>query len=123
MLRPLTAAEAYLKEADGLLEKGKVGEASEKYYEAAVEAIKILAIKHKVRAVEEAKAKGDWDLKTIYEAVGELSRIYGERILLDWSASVGLVTADLSGDIVKDIAKYVRDLVDTSSRGLTSTLA
>ena len=113
MLRPLTAAEAYLKEADELLEKGKVEEASEKYYEAAVEAIKVLAIKHKVRAVEEAK--GDWDLKTIYEAVGELSRIYGERIMLDWSASVSLVTADLSGDIVKDIAKYVRDLVGLSS--------
>ena len=115
MLRPLTAAEAYLKEADELLEKGKVEEASEKYYEAAVEAIKVLAIKHKVRAVEEAKAKGDWDLETIYRAVSELSRIYGERVVLDWSASVGLVTADLSGDIVKDIAKYVRDLVGLSS--------
>ena len=115
MLRPLTSAEAYLQQADELLEKGDVVQASEKYYKAVEEAIKILAIENKISALNEAKVKGGWDLETLNKAVDELAKIYGERVIIDWSASVSLVTANLSLDSVKEVVKYVRDLVSLSS--------
>ncbi|MCH4816848.1 MAG: PaREP1 family protein [Saccharolobus sp.] len=115
MLRPLTSAEAYLQEADEVLEKGDIVQASEKYYKAVEEAIKILAIENKITTLDEAKAKGSWDLETLNKAVNELAKIYGERIIIDWSASVSLVTTNLNPDSIRDIAKYVKDLVSLSS--------
>jgi len=41
----LTAPDVYLSEADGLLNSGDVVQASEKYYKAAEEAVKLIAIK------------------------------------------------------------------------------
>ncbi|MEM1627644.1 MAG: PaREP1 family protein [Sulfolobaceae archaeon] len=115
MLRPLTSAEAYLQEADEFLERGDIVQASEKYYKAVEEAIKILAIENKVSALNEAKAKGGWDLETLNKAVNELAKIYGERIIIDWSASVSLVTTNLSPNSIREIVRYVKDLVDLSS--------
>ncbi|BAB66836.1 hypothetical protein STK_17470 [Sulfurisphaera tokodaii str. 7] len=115
MLRPLTSAEAYLQEADELLEKGDVVQASEKYYKAVEEAIKILAVENKISTLNEAKAKGSWDLETLNKAINELAKIYGERIIIDWSASVSLVTTNLSPNSIKDVVKYVRDIVNLAS--------
>ena len=115
MLRPLTSAEAYLQEADELLEKGDVVQASEKCYKAVEEAIKILAVENKISTLNEAKAKGSWDLETLNKAINELAKIYGERIIIDWSASVSLVTTNLSPNSIKDVVKYVRDIVNLAS--------
>ena len=43
---PKTLADVYLEEADELLSKGDIIQASEKYYKAAEEAIKILSYKN-----------------------------------------------------------------------------
>jgi hypothetical protein len=51
VLRPLTAAEAYLEEADQLLDRGDAVQASEKYYKAVEEAVKELAIRHRIRSL------------------------------------------------------------------------
>jgi len=52
VLRPLTAAEAYLEEADQLLDRGDAVQASEKYYKAVEEAVKELAIRHRIRSLQ-----------------------------------------------------------------------
>nr|WP_083810725.1 PaREP1 family protein [Acidianus hospitalis] len=44
-LRPLTSAEAYLKEAEEFLAKEDNANASEKFYKAVEEAIKIIAVR------------------------------------------------------------------------------
>ncbi|MFP3203777.1 MAG: PaREP1 family protein [Sulfolobus sp.] len=45
MLRPLTSAEAYLKEAEEFLAKEDTANAGEKYYKTVEEAIKIIAVR------------------------------------------------------------------------------
>ncbi|BDC17705.1 hypothetical protein HS5_05950 [Acidianus sp. HS-5] len=47
-----TLADAYLEEADELLNRGEVEEASEKYYKAAEEAIKVLSFKSSIKVTQ-----------------------------------------------------------------------
>ncbi|ADX84837.1 PaREP1 family protein [Saccharolobus islandicus] len=115
MLRPLTSAEAYLKEAEEFLAKGDTVNASEKYYKAVEEAIKILALKNNIKALKEAKEKGEWDLKLLNDAVDELAKIYGDRIITDWSAAVSLITLNLSIEAIKELSAYVMDIVKLAS--------
>ncbi|BFH74239.1 PaREP1 family protein [Sulfurisphaera javensis] len=54
----LTASDVYLHEADEFLSKGDVVQASEKYYKAAEEALKLIAVKLNITDIlEKIKSK------------------------------------------------------------------
>ncbi|HII73366.1 TPA: hypothetical protein HA332_03000 [Sulfurisphaera tokodaii] len=60
-----------MKEADELLEKGDVVQASEKYYKAVEEAIKILSRKYNLGVVKRLR-HGRWSSELLFDAVNEL---------------------------------------------------
>ncbi|BCU69777.1 PaREP1 family protein [Stygiolobus caldivivus] len=68
---PLTSAEAYLQEADELLEKGDIVQASEKYYKAVEEAIKALSRKYNLGVLKRLR-HGRWSSGLLFDAVNEL---------------------------------------------------
>ncbi|BDC17761.1 PaREP1 family protein [Acidianus sp. HS-5] len=108
-------SETYLKEADEFLAKGDTVQASEKYYKAAEEALKLLMIKNNVNVLKEAEEKGKWDLNLLNEAVDELAKIYGEEIIADWAAAVSLITAKLAPNVISELSNYVRHIVSIAS--------
>ena len=61
-----------LKEADELLSKGDVLQASEKYYKAAEEAIKILSFRNSLGVIFKVNRIGHWNSKLYFDAVDEL---------------------------------------------------
>jgi hypothetical protein len=66
----LTAADVLVEEADELLSKGDIVQASEKYYKAAEESIKLLVkILDIKEIIEKVEKDGYWDLGTLDEAV------------------------------------------------------
>jgi hypothetical protein len=69
----------YLEEADELLSKGDIIQASEKYYKAAEEAIKILA-SLEGDILSEVMSK-NWNIEIINKAVFKLSLVFGKWII------------------------------------------
>jgi len=69
----------YLEEADELLSKGDIIQASEKYYKAAEEAIKILA-SLEGDILSEVMNK-NWNIEIINKAVFKLSLVFGKWII------------------------------------------
>ena len=69
----------YLEEADELLSKGDIIQASEKYYKAAEEAIKILASLES-DIFSEVMSK-NWNIEIINKAVFKLSLVFGKWII------------------------------------------
>jgi hypothetical protein len=80
---PKTLADVYLEEADKLLSKGDIIQASEKYYKAAEEAIKILA-SLKGDILSEVMSK-NWNIEIINKAVFKLSLVFGKWIIESWA--------------------------------------
>ena len=76
---PKTLADVYLEEADELLSKGDIIQASEKYYKAAEEAIKILA-SLEGDILSEVMNK-NWNIETTNKAVFKLSLVFGKWII------------------------------------------
>ncbi len=66
----------HLEEADELLSKGDIIQASEKYYKAAEEAIKILA-SLEGDILSEVMSK-NWNIEIIDKAVFKLSLVFGK---------------------------------------------
>jgi hypothetical protein len=56
-----SSADVYLEEADELLSKGDVLQASEKYYKAAEEAIKILSFRNSLGVIFKVNRIGHWN--------------------------------------------------------------
>ncbi len=73
----------YLEEADELLSKGDIIQASEKYYKAAEEAIKILA-SLEGDILSEVMSK-NWNIEIIGKAVFKLSLVFGKWIIESWA--------------------------------------
>ncbi|BDB98377.1 PaREP1 family protein [Saccharolobus caldissimus] len=60
---------SYLEEAEEFLRRGDTIQASEKYYKAAEEAIKILSNRFRlVSVLEEVSKKGRWKAETLFKA-------------------------------------------------------
>ncbi|BDB98330.1 hypothetical protein SACC_13470 [Saccharolobus caldissimus] len=68
--------ERLLKEADELLSKGDIIQASEKYYKAAEEAIKILSYRNSIKTISKVNQIGHWNSKLYFDAIDELENIY-----------------------------------------------
>ncbi|BDC18574.1 hypothetical protein HS5_14640 [Acidianus sp. HS-5] len=98
----------YLKEADELLEKGDIVQASEKYYKAAEEAIKTLSIYLKINPE-------NWNLASINRVALEISKILGDDILDYWNSATALYTANLDEDTLKILIKDVKKLVEIAN--------
>ncbi|TRM97537.1 hypothetical protein DJ527_11890, partial [Sulfolobus sp. F1] len=70
----LTASDVLIEEADDLLSKGDITQASEKYYKAAEESIKLLVKILDIKEImEKVEKDGYWDLGTLDEAVQKIS--------------------------------------------------
>ncbi|MFP3400382.1 PaREP1 family protein [Acidianus sp.] len=77
--------ETWIKEADDLLEKGDIVQASEKYYKAVEEGIKLLVIKKGLNCIiNEVIRKRGWKSEILYKASRRLSIILSENILKCW---------------------------------------
>jgi len=107
--------ERLLKEADLLLSKGDVIQASEKYYKAAEEAIKSLSYKNSLKILSKVKQIGHWNSKLYFKAVDELENIY-PNIRLCWISAwilhiEGFHEIRLRGDDVMQLRKYIEKLI------------
>jgi len=122
-LDPGNRAEAHLELAEKFLSEGvrlaaeDPVQASEKLYKAAEEAVKAIAIKLKLRVVEEVDARGSWVAADLFNAVTEISKKYGEEARLWWRAAwflhvEGFHEARLSSEEVSLDIKYVKALVE-----------
>ncbi|AWR95252.1 PaREP1 family protein [Acidianus brierleyi] len=66
----------FLKEGDEFLNKNDLVQASEKYYKAAEEAIKILSNKNNIKVLSKVKKFDRWRSEFLFEASLELSANY-----------------------------------------------
>ncbi|WP_338602316.1 PaREP1 family protein [Sulfolobus tengchongensis] len=115
-MKLLTASDVYLSEADELLSKGDVVQASEKYYKAAEEALKLIAVKLNMTDIlEKVKSRGDWDIEDLFEIVMKL-KAYDEKIDSYWDCAIALNTVHLEGDPLLDCVERVRKLVGLSDK-------
>ncbi|BDC18573.1 PaREP1 family protein [Acidianus sp. HS-5] len=104
----------YLKEADELLEKGDIVQASEKYYKAAEEAIKTLSkTLNLTQIISEVNKKGRWKSEILFKAARLINEKYPGTLKMWKSAwklhedgfhecGLDLVTAKALGHIVKN---------------------
>jgi hypothetical protein len=101
-------ADIYLEEADELLEKGDIVQASEKYYKAAEEAIKTISVYFKI-------SPENWTLASINRAALEISKVLDGEILDYWNSATALYTATLDQDTLKILIKDVKRLVEIAN--------
>jgi hypothetical protein len=111
-----SSADVYLEEADELLSKGDVVQASEKYYKAAEEAIKILA------SLEGGFLPDKWDAETTNRAVFELSSIFGKWVIESWGSAVSLITVNLDLNQVKKYREKIVKLVQLADERLNKKI-
>ncbi|BCS91564.1 MAG: hypothetical protein MjAS7_0172 [Metallosphaera javensis (ex Sakai et al. 2022)] len=75
---------SWIKEADELLEKGDIVQASEKYYKAAEETIKLLAIKHDLKdIIQKVKVKRRWESRLLFDVASKIS----DEIYYCWTSA------------------------------------
>jgi hypothetical protein len=109
--------EKLLKEADELLKKGDLVQASEKYYKAAEEAIKMLVNSLNVEEAKLLKEKGDLNPKELENAIYNVYRkIQDEKILHYWSSAIAIITVNLDKEIVSDLSNDIKELVKIAKR-------
>ncbi|MFP3234143.1 MAG: PaREP1 family protein [Sulfolobaceae archaeon] len=109
----LSASDVLIKEADELLEKGDTVQASEKYYKAAEEAIKLITKTLNIQDVlQKVKEEGYWNLGILHDAVVEISqRLNNDRIIELWKSAVIIFTVSLPKNILIIEAEKVKELV------------
>ncbi|WP_048054848.1 PaREP1 family protein [Acidianus hospitalis] len=109
-----TSADVYLEEADELLDRGDTLQASEKYYKAAEEAIKILSgILLEDDIISEVRNK-DWNTEIINKAVFKLSSILGKWIIESWGSAIALITVNLDAQQIKKYREGIVRLVQVA---------
>ncbi|MQL54222.1 PaREP1 family protein [Acidianus ambivalens] len=109
-----TSADVYLEEADELLDRGDTLQASEKYYKAAEEAIKILSgILLEDDIISEVRNK-DWNTEIINKAVFKLSSILGKWIIESWGSAIALITVNLDAQQIKKYRESIVRLVQVA---------
>jgi hypothetical protein len=109
--------EKLLKEADELLKKGDLVQASEKYYKAAEEAIKILVNSLNMEEAKLLKEKGDLNPKELENAVYHVYRkIQDEKILNYWASAIAIITVNLDSEIISDLSNDIKEMVKIAKR-------
>jgi len=109
--------EKLLKEADELLKKGNLVQASEKYYKAAEEAIKTLVNSLDIEETKLLKEKGDLNPKELENAVYHVYRkIQDEKILNYWASAIAIITVNLDSEIISDLRNDIKELVKIAKR-------
>jgi len=116
MLNLGTSADIYLKEGDEFLNKNDLVQASEKYYKAAEEAIKILAIILRLKYIEREVSKEGWNTRILNDAVFLISEKIDEKIPIYWASALSLITVNLSKEVIEDLKKDVEELVKIADR-------
>ncbi|AOL16768.1 hypothetical protein BFU36_08685 [Sulfolobus sp. A20] len=121
----LTASDVLIEEADDLLSKGDITQASEKYYKAAEESIKLLVKILDIKEImEKVEKDGYWDLGTLDEAVQKISeKVKKSEVFEYWMSAVAILTANLSVDELENEAKEVRKLVRIADEIVNSGMA
>ncbi len=122
MLKLKTSADVYLEEADDLLDKGDLIQASEKYYKAAEEAIKILASVIGIDVLKDVKEK-EWTGDAINKAVFSLVPILGNWVIESWGAAISLITVNFDLQQIKKYRESIVRLVQVADERLNSKLA
>jgi hypothetical protein len=106
-----------LNEADELLEKGDVVQASEKYYKAAKEAIKLLVkTLNLTNILEKVKEEGYWSLSLLHDAVLQISEKLTNEVYEYWKSAIIILTANLSRDVLTLEVENVRKLVKLADK-------
>ena len=113
-----TSAEVYYEEAEELLAKGDLVQACEKYYKAAEEAVKLLAFEYGLQDVIREAEENGWDSKTLNDAVSELSKRLGDRVIDAWASAVTLYTARkfLDKDLIEIYKRDVEVLIEEAKQ-------
>jgi hypothetical protein len=110
-------ANILLKEADELLEKGDTVQASEKYYKAAEEAIKLLAkTLNLTNILEKVKEEGYWSLSLLHEAVLQISKKLTDEVYEYWKSAIIILTGNLSREVLVLEIENVRKLVKLADK-------
>jgi hypothetical protein len=98
-----------LKEADELLEKGDVIQASEKYYKAAEESIKILSLKNNIEVLKEVKSLNRWNARLYFKAIEELKNFYKDLPSFWRSAWILHIEGFHEGNLSKDRIRALKE--------------
>ena len=110
-------ANILLNEADELLEKGNVVQASEKYYKAAEEAIKLLAkTLNLTNILEKVKEEGYWSLSLLHDAILQISEKLTNEVYEYWKSAIIILTANLSRDVLALEVENVRKLIKLADK-------
>jgi hypothetical protein len=113
MIRVLTVPDVLVLDADELLSRGDVVQASEKYYKAVEEGIKLLARKYELNDIlSRVKEKGFWDVKDLDDAVYELSKMLNKKEIIEyWESAILIINASLYPEDLREEAKKVKEFV------------
>jgi hypothetical protein len=109
-----SSADVYLEEAEEFLRRGDTVQASEKYYKAAEEAIKILALALNLEILDSVKKEG-WSLKFLNRAVYQISKFLGEDIIEYWNSATAIYTVNLDLETLELLANDVAKLVEIAN--------
>ncbi len=110
----------WIKEADELLEKGDIVQASEKYYKAAEEAIKLLAKTLNLKdVIEKVRANRRWTSSLLFEA----SRRISQDMYLVWVDAwylhiYGFHEMRIDYDEAKKLSKNIHKMIDILNKYL-----
>ncbi|MFP3162938.1 MAG: PaREP1 family protein [Acidianus hospitalis] len=113
MIRVLTVPDVLVLDADELLSRGDVVQASEKYYKAVEEGIKLLTRKYELNDIlSRVKEKGFWDMKDLDDAVYELSKMLNKKEIIEyWESAILIINASLYPEDLREEAKKVKEFV------------
>ncbi|MFP3400383.1 PaREP1 family protein [Acidianus sp.] len=113
MIRVLTVPDVLALDADELLSRGDVVQASEKYYKAVEEGIKLLARKYELNDIlSRVKEKGFWDMKDLDDAVYELSKMLNKKEIIEyWESAILIINTSLYPEDLREEAKKVKEFV------------
>jgi hypothetical protein len=109
-----SSADVYLEEAEEFLRRGDTVQASEKYYKAAEEAIKILTLSLNLEILDSVKKEG-WSLKFLNRAVYQISKFLGEDIIKYWNSATAIYTVNLDLETLELLANDVAKLVEIAN--------
>ncbi|MFP3218559.1 MAG: PaREP1 family protein [Acidianus sp.] len=113
MIRVLTVPDVLVLDADELLSRGDVVQASEKYYKAVEEGIKLLTRKYELNDIlSRVKEKGFWDMKDLDDAVYELSKMLNKKEIIEyWESAILIINTSLYPEDLREEAKKVKEFV------------
>lgn len=118
----LSRIKKLINEAESLLEKRKLKASVEKLYEAAKEAIILLARKYNLDEVKEAEKRGEWNFELLDDAVDKLSDIIGEEVMISWDAvdflQLAIQDRFLNKRTIKDNLPYIKKLVELAEKSI-----